>query len=71
MRSILFAALASFVASQTFEASDFNVTEALIDQGVNVSALPELAGLAERSSNLACNIAVRILNKIETEQMLN
>jgi len=58
MRSILFAVFASFVASQNFEASDFNVTEALIDQGVNVSALPELAGLVERSSNLACNIAV-------------
>jgi hypothetical protein len=61
MRSFLFATLASLVASQTFEAPDFNVTEALIDQGVNVSALPELAGLVERSSNSACNIAVSIL----------
>jgi hypothetical protein len=59
MRSFLLAALASFVASQTFEASDFNVTEALLAQGVNVSALPELVDLVERSSNLACNIAVR------------
>jgi hypothetical protein len=59
MRSFLFAALASFVASQTFEAPDFNVTEALIAQGVNVTALPELAGLVERSSDLACHIAVR------------
>ena len=61
MRSFLFVTLASLVASQTFEAPDFNITEALIDQGVNVSALPELAGLVERSSNLACNIAVSIL----------
>jgi hypothetical protein len=60
MRSFLFAALASLVASQAFETSDFNVTEALLDQGVNVSALPELAGLVERASNLACNIAVSI-----------
>ena len=61
MRSFLFATLASLVASQAFEAADFNVTEALLDQGVNVSALPELASLVERSSNLACNIAVSTL----------
>ncbi|CAN9233601.1 unnamed protein product [Alternaria sp. RS040] len=57
MRSFLLATLATLVASQAFEAPDFNVTEALLDQGVNISALPELAGLVERSSDLACNIA--------------
>jgi hypothetical protein len=61
MRSFLLATLATLVACQTFEAPDFNVTEALLDQGVNISALPELAGLVERSSDLACNIAVSVL----------
>jgi hypothetical protein len=61
MRSFLLATLATLVASQTFEAPDFNVTEALLDQGVNISRLPELAGLVERSSDLACNIAVSVL----------
>ena len=61
MRSFLLATLATLVASRTFEAPDFNVTEALLDQGVNISALPELAGLVERSSDLACNIAVSVL----------
>ncbi|KAF2125375.1 FAD-binding domain-containing protein [Dothidotthia symphoricarpi CBS 119687] len=62
MRSIFLAVLASSVASQVFEAVDFNVTEALIAQGVNVSALPELATLVERSSDQACHIACTSLN---------
>jgi len=45
-------------AQDTFEAPDFNVTEALIQNGVNVSAMPELAGLAIRSSLSGCSIAV-------------
>ena len=49
---------ASSVAQDSFETPDFNVTEALVEQGVNISTLPELAGLVERSSNLACSIAV-------------
>ena len=61
MRSFLLATLATLVASRTFEAPDFNVTEALLDQGANISALPELAGLVERSSDLACNITVSVL----------
>ena len=31
------------LAQEAFEPSDFNVTEALIANGVDVSALPELA----------------------------
>ncbi|KAK7949220.1 uncharacterized protein PG986_010106 [Apiospora aurea] len=51
-------ALAAVAKSQhPFEPANFNVTEALIQQGVDVSALPELASLAERSSNLACRTA--------------
>ncbi|ETI29173.1 hypothetical protein G647_01626 [Cladophialophora carrionii CBS 160.54] len=41
----------------TFEPVDFNVTDALIDQGVNISALPELESLATRSSTAGCSIA--------------
>jgi hypothetical protein len=59
------AALAAGVLGQTgnvvFEDSDFNVTEALIDIGFNVSAIPELADLVERSSLTACSIAVSLL----------
>ncbi|KAH0846732.1 FAD binding domain protein [Fonsecaea pedrosoi] len=40
-----------------FEPPEFNVTQALIDQGVNVSALPELASLTKRSSISPCSIA--------------
>ncbi|KIW74600.1 hypothetical protein Z517_11370 [Fonsecaea pedrosoi CBS 271.37] len=38
------------------EPVDFNVTQALVDMGVDVSALP-VAQLAERSSNAACSLA--------------
>jgi hypothetical protein len=44
-----------------FEDSDFNVTEALVDIGFNVSAIPELADLSERSSLKACSIAVSLV----------
>ncbi|KAF1922609.1 FAD-binding domain-containing protein [Didymella exigua CBS 183.55] len=54
--------MASCGAQDSFETPDFNVPEALLRQGVNVSALPELAGLVERSSNLACSTACRSLN---------
>ena len=52
-------ALAAVVSAQagTFEPSDFNITKALISNGVNVSAIPELAGLAERSALSSCSIA--------------
>ena len=41
-----------------FEAPDFNITEALLANGVNVSALPELAPLVERTLSSGCAIAV-------------
>jgi len=52
---------ASSVAQDLFETPDFNVTEALVEQGVNISALPEFVGLIEQSSDLACSIAVSAL----------
>jgi hypothetical protein len=53
-------AFAAGVSAQTgeFEAPDFNITEALIANGINVSAIPELAPLAERSLFSGCSIAV-------------
>lgn len=58
-------AFAAGVLGQTgdavFEDPDFNVTEALIDIGFNVSAIPELADLVERSSLAACSIAVSLI----------
>jgi hypothetical protein len=45
--------------ANTFEKADFNITEALIGNGVNVSAIPELSGLVERTLDLSpCAIAV-------------
>ena len=57
-------ALAAFVSAQTgiFEPADFNVTRALIANGVNVSAIPELAALTERSLLSECSIAVSFRN---------
>ena len=54
----LLVASAATVLAQTFEPVDFNVTEALLEQGINVSAIPKLSELAERSSTAGCSIAV-------------
>ena len=40
------------------ESAEFNVTQAIIEQGVNVSAIPALVSLTDQSSLFACNIAV-------------
>jgi hypothetical protein len=52
------ALVAGAVSQATFEPADFNITEALLDNGVNVSAIPELAPLVERSLLSGCSIAV-------------
>jgi len=64
MRLILLASFLASVASQVFEPADFNVTEALIAQGVNVSALPHLSELVERASDLGCDIAVSSIQMV-------
>jgi hypothetical protein len=46
------------LAQDVFEPADFNVTEALLNNGVNVSAIPELSGLADRSLLGGCSVAV-------------
>ncbi|KAI4951899.1 hypothetical protein J4E91_003360 [Alternaria rosae] len=67
MRS--FIPLGAFVASVTaqtgaFEPADFNVTEALIANGVNVSAIPQLSGLVERTALSGCSVACSSLKLI-------
>ncbi|KAH7396261.1 hypothetical protein BKA66DRAFT_438213 [Pyrenochaeta sp. MPI-SDFR-AT-0127] len=47
-----------------FETADFNITEALIGNGVNVSAIPELASLVERTLLSGCSVACTSLNLI-------
>ncbi|KAJ4368693.1 hypothetical protein N0V86_009602 [Didymella sp. IMI 355093] len=64
-RSILsIAAVAgNALAQDTFEPSDFNVTEALIANGVDISALPELANLTEKRSLFnTCAIATALVD---------
>lgn len=55
-----FAILASAVSalSQGFEPKDFNITEALLENGVEVSALPQPADAAKRSTLSGCTAAV-------------
>jgi hypothetical protein len=53
----LITALAARVAAQSFEPSEFNVTAALQNLGVDVSELPT-PSLAERSLSLPCALAV-------------
>lgn len=53
-------AFAAGVFGSTFEPVDFNVTEALLANGLDVTAIPGLAGLAERSSSGACSVAVSL-----------
>ncbi|KAH6704446.1 FAD binding domain-containing protein [Verticillium dahliae] len=49
-------------AAQALESPDFNVTQQLLDLGVNVGALPELSNFVERrSATLPCAAAVRYL----------
>lgn len=54
------AACIAGVSAQTgeFETPTFNITEALLANGINVSALPELAPLVERTLSSGCSIAV-------------
>jgi hypothetical protein len=46
------------IAQDIFEPEEFNITKALIQNGVNVSATPVLSDLAVQSSLEGCPIAV-------------
>ncbi|KAF2127003.1 FAD-binding domain-containing protein [Dothidotthia symphoricarpi CBS 119687] len=58
MRSFLTITLgfisAGVLAQEAFEQPDFNVTRALLNNGVDISVIPELAGSVERSSVSSC-----------------
>jgi len=45
-------------ALDAFEPANLNITEALSNNGVNVSAISELGDLTEQSSIAGCSIAV-------------
>ena len=45
-------------ALDAFEPANFNITEALFNNGVNVSAISKLGDLTEQSSIADCSIAV-------------
>jgi hypothetical protein len=55
-------ALVAGICAQTgeFEAPDFNITEALTANGINVSALSELAPFLERTPLSGCAVAVSV-----------
>lgn len=46
------------LGQDVIEPENFNISAALLSHGVNVSELPQLAPLAERSSLSGCSIAV-------------
>jgi hypothetical protein len=50
--------IAGALSQSTFEPAEFNVTQALLDNGVSVSALPELTPLTERFLGSGCSAAV-------------
>lgn len=71
MRLLLLSSCAAFAASQIFESEKFNVTDALISQGVDISALPQLNAISKRSSNAACSIAVSLSHSVPSTTTLN
>jgi hypothetical protein len=66
-------ALVAAVSAQTdvFEPADFNVTKALIANGVNVSAIPELAKLTERTLLSGCSVAVSLCCVLLLDDLYN
>jgi hypothetical protein len=71
LSALALAVVATAVHAQSgFEPSDFNVTEALADLGINVTALPELAELSQRSSTFGCSIAVSLVRTRHVDWML-
>jgi hypothetical protein len=49
-------------AGDVFEAPDFNITEVLIHNGVNISAISELDSFVERTPLGGCSTAVSQLS---------
>ena len=46
------------LAQQTFESPDFDITAALLDNGVNVFDIPDPTDLSKRTSSGSCSVAV-------------
>lgn len=63
MKNVIFtlSAAVTVAAAQSdiFEATNFNVTEALVKNGFNVSAIPKLSGSDGQTSLRHCSVAVR------------
>ncbi|KAH5432499.1 hypothetical protein HBI47_097900 [Parastagonospora nodorum] len=59
---ILLGASIAVASADPFEPPDFNVTDALIKNGIDISSVPGLAGLVGRSSNNGCSVACNSLN---------
>ncbi|KAF2023676.1 FAD-binding domain-containing protein [Setomelanomma holmii] len=68
MKASILSAIAFATTTQAqagvFEAPEFNITESLLANGINASALPELAPLVERSLYDGCSIACNSLKII-------
>jgi hypothetical protein len=60
MKLFAISALSAVTLGSSFEPANFNVADALLDNGVDIAAIPGLAGLVERSSRSACSIAVSL-----------
>jgi len=57
-------ALTAATLSTAFEPPNFQVTKALSAAGINITAVPGLAGLVGQSSPKSCSIAVSLLKWI-------
>ncbi|KAH7086043.1 hypothetical protein BKA63DRAFT_549044 [Paraphoma chrysanthemicola] len=67
----VFAVAAVVTAQETFEPLDFNVTEALFENGINVTVIPDLADLVVRSSLQGCSIACNSLKLVFGESKVS
>jgi hypothetical protein len=67
MKLVVLVSIGIFAArglAKAFEPANFNVTKALIKNGVNISSVPELADLEGYSSLEGCSIAVSICQSL-------
>lgn len=62
--SALTATASAVTLPNAFETSDFNLTKALSATGIDITAIPGLAGLVGQSSPKACSIAVSLLKRM-------
>jgi hypothetical protein len=58
MKAFAFATIVTGILAQEFEPVDFNVTEALLNNGVDVAAIPELSPSSAGTLSSSCSAAV-------------